>query len=190
MFYCKGLHNSAICTQRERLKGDSPIVDTQACHVKETIKSTVLLQTADVILENPITKQSVKIKLLLDSGSQRIYISQRIKNVLNLKSEFKETVNINTFGNSRINSKTVDIVKVNVHTCADQTVTLLATSYPIICTPLKNQPVNFVKDNFVKFRDLNFADNGHGDEIDLLIGSDYYWELELVELLTRILGMG
>ena len=179
-FYCKGFHNSAICAQRSTKpkleKDDSPNEFTKTCHVKENIKSTILLQTAETIIENPVTSKQVKIKMLFDSGSQRTYISNRIKNFLNLKPESTEQVDVSTFGNPKTNSQSLDIVKINLHTQSSN-ITLQAISYPMICTPIKNQLVKFVKEKVENFRDLKFADEGSGDEIDMLIGSDYYWSL-------------
>ena len=46
---------------------------------------------------------------------------------------------------------------------------------PLICLPIKNQALNLAKKHFEKYN-VNFADQRHlGDEIDLLIGMDYYW---------------
>ena len=42
---------------------------------------------------------------------------------------------------------------------------------------MKKQPLNYVQ-NLPEFVELNFADTGDtGNEIDLLIGSDFYWSL-------------
>ena len=58
----------------------------------------------------PGMKNEVKIKTLFDSGSQRMYMSNRVIKILNLKIESTETMSINTFRNT---SKTslVDQVK-------------------------------------------------------------------------------
>ena len=125
-FYCKGLHNSAICSEREKKddknKEDSPSRTTNnsaTCHVQNQLTPAVLLQTAAVILENPDTKQKVKPKVLLDAGSQRTYISERIRKFLNLSTEAVEDVNISTFGNSQTLSKSIDpvllVAKTNSH---------------------------------------------------------------------------
>ena len=43
--------------------------------------------------------------------------------------------------------------------------------------PLKNQPAKFAQENYPLLQNLNFADSGtRSGEIDLLIGSDYWWE--------------
>ena len=42
---------------------------------------------------------------------------------------------------------------------------------------MKKQPLNYVQ-NSPEFAELNFADTGDtGNEIDLLMGSDFYWSL-------------
>ena len=116
-FYCKGLHSFAICSERDKKddknKEDSPGRTTNnsaTCHVQKQLTPALLLQTAAVILENPNTKQQVKMKVLLDAGSQRTYISERIQKFLNLSTEAVEDVNISTFGNSQTLSKSIDPV--------------------------------------------------------------------------------
>ena len=47
---------------------------------------------------------------------------------------------------------------------------------PFICLPVRNQPVKCAQKHFQGFN-LEFADSGLDNEIDLLIGCDYYWEL-------------
>ena len=47
----------------------------------------------------------------------------------------------------------------------------------LICLPLKKQPLNYVQ-NLTEFPELNFVDTGDtGNNIDLLISSDYYWSI-------------
>ena len=88
-FYCKGFHNSAICDRTTKNeKGHSPGNNTSTNHVKENLNSTIFLQTADSVIENPISSKQVRIKMLFDSGSHRTYISDRIKKFLNLKQGY------------------------------------------------------------------------------------------------------
>ena len=46
---------------------------------------------------------------------------------------------------------------------------------PFICLPLKNKPITFAKNNFEFLKNLELADTGFSDDIELLIGSDFYW---------------
>ena len=78
--------------------------------MQNQLTPAILLQAAAVIRENPDMKQQVKGKVLLDGGSQRIYISERIRKFLNLSTEAVEDVNISNFGNSQTLSKSIDLV--------------------------------------------------------------------------------
>ena len=50
-----------------------------------------------------------------------------------------------------------------------------ALCLPLICLPLKKQPLSYVQ-NLPEFVELEFADIGDtGNEVNLLIGSDFYW---------------
>ena len=40
--------------------------------------SSILLQTANIVLENPNNKKQVKTKVLFDQGSQKSYVTKRI----------------------------------------------------------------------------------------------------------------
>ena len=139
--------------------------------------SNILLQTAEVILENPSNSQrSLKVKALFDSGSQRTYVSEKVKNALNLNTESKENVNIATFGNSKSTPQIIDRVHAVAKTKGAETVHIEAYTVPLICPPLTNQPVQFAKCSVGEFQGLDLADSGSGsNEIDLLIGSDCYW---------------
>ena len=97
----------------ERNKEGSPRRTTnnsKTCHVQNQFLTAVLLQRAAIILENTNTKQRVKVKVLLDAGSQRTYISERIRKFLSLSSKAVQDVNFSTFGNSQTLSKSIDRV--------------------------------------------------------------------------------
>ena len=58
----------------------------------------VILQSALVLLENPPTQEQIEAKMILDTGSQRSYISQKVLHHLNLKAVRTEEISINSFG--------------------------------------------------------------------------------------------
>lgn len=198
-FYCKGLHNSAICTQSA--KGDSsrgkPTPDfVTTSHVQASEgdsqhqerdgdsqndvttthakgNSAVLLQTADVLLKNTNNNRELKIKALFDSGSQRTYITERARNFLDLPTEKTETININTFGSKQATSSIVKNVNVTAVTNKKNELKFNALCYPHICLPLQRHSIHFARSHFP---DIHFADSGNSNgEIDLLIGSDFMW---------------
>lgn len=181
-FYCRGIHNSALCFQKNKKKGDSPGTEkepsqvTHQNHVQNN-SNNVFLQTADVMLKNPTTDQSVQVQVLFDGGSQRTYISDRARRMLNLNTEITEEINISTFSNRNVISKTADRVKLSAVTRDKNTISFSALSVPIICLPIKSQPVNSAKQKFTDLKETDFASSGVGNEIDLLIGSDMYWDI-------------
>ena len=63
------MHNSAICNDRNK-QGNQNSTNC-ASNV-----SSILLQTADIVLENPNNKKQVETKVLFDQGSQRSYVTK------------------------------------------------------------------------------------------------------------------
>ena len=139
------------------------------------MRSNVLLQTADIFVQNKECNKTVKVKALFDSGSERSYITKRVCNFLDLPTESNECVSISTFGNPKTTSTTVSKVSFNA-VCRNQTkFEMSALCYNMICLPLQNQRAEISHKYFDE--KLDFADCDLGGEIDLLIGSDCYWEL-------------
>ena len=74
----------------------------------------------------------------------------------------------------------VDRVKLDILPQVDnenKSFEISALCLPLICSPLKKQPLNYVQ-NLPEFAKSNFPNTGDTEnEIDLLIGSDFYWSL-------------
>ena len=68
-FYCKGMHNSSICSRREisKTKQETKTGIPNSTNYASNV-SSVLLQTADILLENPVNKKQVRTKVLFDQG--------------------------------------------------------------------------------------------------------------------------
>lgn len=64
----------------------------------KTTATNVLLQTATAVVKNMDEDSSATVCLILDSGSQRTYITQRLAEELKLKLEKPECLSIVTFG--------------------------------------------------------------------------------------------
>ena len=97
-YFCKGLHNSAICNNRDKTETPENI----NVNFSSSEKDFVLLQTAEVNLFNKSNCAEVRAKILFDSGSERSYISRRAQNILNFTK-----LKINTFGSA--NSKVTTV---------------------------------------------------------------------------------
>ena len=136
-----------------------------------------LLQTAKAQvhqISNP--SNSVNVRVILDSCSQKSYVTTRLRDRLNLPAVNSNKVLIKEFGNERGTLQTCDTVQVAIR-CADNlTVYINAFVVPLICSPLSNQAINFAKDMYPHLRNLPLADCGDGIadlEIDVMIGADF-----------------
>ena len=64
-------------------------------------KTNVLLQTADCIISNSNETKNLKLKVLLDPGSQKTYLSDTGRDVLQLHTISKQNVQIKAFGDTK-----------------------------------------------------------------------------------------
>ena len=97
----------------------------------------ILLQTAKAAIYRPgQPNEKFLARLILDSGSQRSYVTTTVKDKLRLPSERKQTISVKTFGSTEENTQSVDVV----HLC----ITTIANSWLSLCSGLflSNQPVN------------------------------------------------
>ena len=88
-------------------------------------------------------------------------MAQRIKNFLDLKTISLEAISI--------------FITLKGANNFDFCIEALCTSF--ICLSIRNQSINFVQNNYDHFKDLQLIDSGSNDDIELLIGSDFYWSM-------------
>ena len=141
---CNGKHHISICTFQKR--DNSAKTESQNDN-EETItnfsnnKNTILLQSSSCVVSNLNRSEQNTILLLLDSGSQQSYISEKLKNELDLPTVRREPLFVKTFGNTNSKCKSVDIVRLNLIT-SNKTIIMEAICTPDICNPLTNQNVS------------------------------------------------
>ena len=158
-------------------------VPTSASMYACTDKS-VFLQTAQANVYNPHNPATVmKVCVILDSGSQRSYISRKVKNTLNLEPLNLQRLSIVTFGAKR-DSKLCEAVNVGMKMKHGTNHEFSVLVVPHICEPISPQPISVCLENCEHLSQLDLADSS-GDsplEVDFLIGSDYYWTLATGEV--------
>ena len=141
----------------------------------------VLLQTAKAYMFNlNEPNYGMTVRLMLDGGSQRSYMTQRVKDELGLQPEHVEQVQIKTFGSETTTVQTVEVVRVGISLRTGDTIQVTFSVVPLICEPLSCQPIAYTKAKYSHLEGLDLADHSRiGDElqIDALIGSDYYWQI-------------
>ena len=98
---------------------------------------------------------------------------------LKLETINTEKLGIATFGNQKQEVRAVNLVELALSKPEPGfKLTLDAFSVPHICSELQGQDLNWVKENYLHLREIEFADSlsDNGSmKIDLLIGSDYIW---------------
>ena len=120
------------------------------------------------------------VRVLLDSGSQSSYITNNLKRKLGLIPTKTETLNLNTFGNEKFNSKRdCDLIKLRLQGKHGEDVNISALSFEAICSPVPSK-VSLHEQPHLLYLDLADCISGNmdsQDNIDVLIGSDYYWDI-------------
>ena len=143
----------------------------------------VLLQTAQSLVGkvDSVMDQKHKTRIVFDSCSQRSYISNRMRNTLNVETVESENLLVKTFGDEASKVLACDKVQVAVTDTKGNDIMMQAYSVPTICSPISNQSIKVALEEYPHLCGLNLADSstlsGDNDvEVDILIGADYYWK--------------
>ena len=196
---CHGRHHVSICprsvkprassdTTSEAQENPSSQAETSSQSRTSTMyvdaQTPVLLQTARLQLYNldeagtpPIR---VKARAVMDSGSQRTYITSHLRDELHLSSSHTESLRTKAFGSTEEQESVCDVVELGLITKDGKTLRLPALVVPFICNPLTSQPISQSRESYDHLRGLELADSADaGDtlEVNMLIGSDVYWDL-------------
>ena len=145
-------------------------------------ETPVLLQTAKVWLFNLRDGQgtsALTVRAVMDGGSQRTYVTTRVKQALNLTTRRSECLCIKTFGTASGRDSTCDVVDFGLESTDDEPL-MTALVVPLICNPLTTQPISESGKSYPHLAGLDLADSADVHdclEVDLLIGSDLYWSL-------------
>ncbi|CAH0727376.1 unnamed protein product, partial [Brenthis ino] len=137
--------------------------------------SDILLCIAKVRLTNPNTNETICARALLDSGSQSSFITESVKQRLNLTPQ-PSNVNIVAIGNNTLNlSPERCSLKLQSNTSSFEV--------SMFCLVLKTISDDLPKHHFnissLKLNNLELADPSFNEPspIDMLIGSDLFWDL-------------
>ena len=166
-----------ISTIKKDSKSQKPTVDDNEENEEKVAmlidaKTDVLQQRADCIISNPRGTKTLKIKVLLDPGSQKTYLSDAVKDYLKLDAITKQNVAIKTFGSTNGQLKELGEFKFALRRFHGNCLRLYMSGFsvPVACVPVSGQKVDFIKNSCLF---LKLADSGQNKgKIDLLIGAD------------------
>ena len=140
----------------------------------------VFLQTARAVIYNPSNPHvSLEVRFLLDSGSQKSYISERARGLLHLDAIGERSLSIATIESHRGSMKVCPIVTVGVRLRGYPPMSLSLYVVPTICERLAGQPIAVCLGQHPHLLGLELADFSSSESslpVDVLIGFDYYWE--------------
>ena len=170
--------------QRSGLNAGAPTFQAQAPRSTSLWVNSdraILLQTAQALVSNPnVPQHSRNAHLILDCGSQRSYITERLAKELMLVPEGRQTLTIMTFGSNEERRRTCDSVRLSLTLKNGRVMDFVLFTVPMICEALSCQPVSFCQETFDHLIGIDLADPSDGcsrQEINILVGSDQYWEL-------------
>ena len=141
--------------------------------------AVILLQTALADISNPEYPSLVqKARIVMDCGSQRSYLARRVKDNLSLPVIDNQNLSIAAFGSSKGEPRRCDVVRISILTKTGdlQEVDLLVV--PHISDPLAAQNLSHCSRTYTHLMHLDLADIPQGNtlQVDMLIGSDLYWQ--------------
>lgn len=204
---CDGKHHQSICNRElistspklnsklteESLKQESndhgnSLTENQNSTTTTTATCTrnpskVLLQTATTFAYSHHSTTTIPVRVLLDSGSQRSYVTNHLKKRLGILPDKTEMLNLNTFGEDQFTQRQCDVVNLNLQVTQGEDIEISAVCFQKICSPISTK---IHLDQHPHLKGLNLADsslieNDH-DIIDILIGADYYYDIVMGEI--------
>ena len=176
-------HNVSICDKINEKNHDAKERQDENSHTTQIHSNpqSILLQTAFIKVLNTEEKYFANCRVIFDSGSQRTYCTEALKDILNLKSIRSELILMKRFATEEGVLKEIDVVQICVKSKTKSTnVFIEALSIPFLCSSIQGQSIenlDISKYNYLK--NLDFADKYTSDNsekcIDILIGMDYYF---------------
>ena len=138
------------------------------------------LQTATTYAHSKEQNRLVPVRVLMDSGSQRSYVTESLRKRLGIVSETMEVLNLNTFGNDRFVKQKCNRVRLQLQG-KSKDIEISALCYPKICSPLLT---TIDLERYPHLQGLDIADENLIDQstdfslnIDVLICSDHYYDV-------------
>ena len=182
-------HHRSLCpmlfAKSKSSSGLSCIADEAETQLSDTesTKINVLMQTATIVVKNMQSESSSTVRLILDSGSQRTYITDRLAKEMKLEVGPPESISVVTFGMNKSTSIQCRMSKLQLCLKDGTVMSMDVTVVPNITgnitrVPLSSEDAKFLKDESLM---CNLADTipttTEVFPINMLIGNDYYFDL-------------
>ncbi|MEW8547947.1 MAG: aspartyl protease family protein, partial [Candidatus Thiodiazotropha sp.] len=142
----------------------------------------VLMQTAKTEIRNPENDKSETVRLLLDSGSQRTYITENLAEKLKLKKTGEQEIRLATFGTETPKVIKTASTEISLKLNNGDYLNLSANIVPTISGTIQRKSIRLSMENLGHLvKSVELADSipseNESSTIELLIGNDFYLDL-------------
>ena len=145
----------------------------------------VLMQTAKTEIKNQNNSRSEQVRILLDSGSQRTYVTESLAEKLQLKRENEEEIKLVTFGSDKPKTVKTTQTKLKIKLNDSHYLDICANIVPVISGTLQRKALKRCSsknvDHLMKsfdMADTNLSET-ESSTVELLVGNDNYLNLVL-----------
>ena len=112
---CGGRHHDSICVKNEHPAGEQISNTSLTTNVSDEQKNKcILLQTAQSVVYNNNSHNTLLIRLLFDNCSQKSFITSALRNRLCLPTIKRETLTVKTFASTVKDIQTLDVVNLKI----------------------------------------------------------------------------
>lgn len=173
---CEKRHNTLLHPD------DTPEVNNASGDVSETLanysnknSNRVILTTAQLYILNPITREPLKVRALLDSGSQSSFITKSLQQKLAINPN---PVSIKAVGIGHSDNKIKESCVIQLQSIYSNYKTKLnCLVLDRLTGDLPKAPINIQNLNIPTHLHLADPDFNQPAPVDLLIGADLFWQL-------------
>ena len=161
--------------------------DVYQCEENVLVSSgeMVLMQTAKTEIKNPINSKRQEVRLLFDSGSQRMHISKRLATKLGLKGEKEEELKLITFGSEKLKVIKTKSTNLSIKLNNGKYLNICANIVPVVSGNVQRKSMDSASiehlRSFIKEADLadDIPVKNESSRLDLFIGNEYYLDIVL-----------
>ena len=125
-----------------------------------------------------VGRKSGRVRVLLDSGSQRTFVTVRMARELGCTVLHKEPLSVGTFGQRALKVEMREVVWLNLKPLRGSSVVSVDAYVVPEISFIRNRHLEVVKENYAHLKGLWLSDvcmSNEELEVDVLVGADYLW---------------
>ena len=189
-------HHRSLCPKKfkssvtsahltEEIQENRKDSDASQENVLVSSEEMVLMQTAKTEIKGQRNSKGEIVRILLDSGSQRTYVTESLADKLHLKREKEEEIQLVTFGCDRPKSVKTAQTKLSIKLNNGQYLDITANIVPVISGTVQRKAMTLCSSKNMEHlvKSLDLADTipfeTESSTVELLVGNDYYLDIIL-----------